>query len=163
MVPIMTLKDLDEDPLQVFAEPYNELIVDKMGFKNQLPDVISLAPKNNIRAWVDRKFFIHNLGHATVVYNGYLRNPLATCIWEVLEDPVVYNTARETMRQSATVLMSLHPENFLLNNSTNTSMNYCSGSGIKHLETPFSGSDVIFSEHWVRMTGWQGPFMPPSG
>ena len=34
MVPIMTQKDLDEDPLQVFAEPYNTLIVSRNGFKN---------------------------------------------------------------------------------------------------------------------------------
>ena len=37
MVPIMSQKDLEEDPLQVFAEPYNTLIVSKKGFKNPIP------------------------------------------------------------------------------------------------------------------------------
>ena len=37
----------------------------------QYPDVKGLAPKKNIKAWVDRKAFIHNLGHATAAYYGY--------------------------------------------------------------------------------------------
>ena len=36
MVPIMSQKDLEEDPLQVFAETYNTLIVSKRGFKNPI-------------------------------------------------------------------------------------------------------------------------------
>ena len=68
MVPIMTKKDTDEDLLQVFAEPYNTLILDKKAFRNQIPPLPGLAPKENIKAWVDRKLFIHNLGHATAAY-----------------------------------------------------------------------------------------------
>jgi mannitol-1-phosphate 5-dehydrogenase len=45
MVPIMSQKDFEQDPLQVFAEPYNTLIVGKIGFKNPLPDIGFLAPK----------------------------------------------------------------------------------------------------------------------
>lgn len=54
MVPIMTQKDIDQDPLQVFAEPYNDLIVSGPGFKNPLPAINNLLPKKNIKAWVDR-------------------------------------------------------------------------------------------------------------
>ncbi|NJK84846.1 MAG: hypothetical protein HC906_01560 [Bacteroidales bacterium] len=75
MVPIMTSKDIEEDLLQVFAEPYNTLILDKNGFKNPIPDIRGLAPKVNMKAWVDRKSFIHNLGHAVAAYIGKLFCP----------------------------------------------------------------------------------------
>ena len=71
MVPIMPLAELEKDPLVVFAEPYNTLILDGKGFKSPIPEIKGLAPKSNIKAWVDRKAFIHNLGHATAAYYGY--------------------------------------------------------------------------------------------
>jgi mannitol-1-phosphate 5-dehydrogenase len=71
MVPVMTQKDLEEDSLLLFAEPYNSLILAKKGFKNPIPEIRNLAPKENIKAWVDRKLFIHNLGHAASAYLGY--------------------------------------------------------------------------------------------
>jgi mannitol-1-phosphate 5-dehydrogenase len=112
MVPIMTQKDLEEDPLQVFAEPYNFLIVAKNGFKNQVPEVKELAPKDNIKAWVDRKLFIHNLGHATAAYLGFQKNPDWIFIYEALADSDIYGSTRQTMLQSADILMGLYPGEF---------------------------------------------------
>ncbi|MCG2789678.1 MAG: mannitol-1-phosphate 5-dehydrogenase, partial [Actinomycetia bacterium] len=45
MVPIMSKKDIDEDILQIFAESYNNLILDKKAFKNPIPNVKGLSPK----------------------------------------------------------------------------------------------------------------------
>lgn len=112
MVPIMTRKDIEEDPLQVFAESYNSLIVAKNGFKNPIPDVPFLAPKENIKAWVDRKLFIHNLGHATTAYLGFQTCPDAVYISEVLEDPDLLCAVRQTMLQAAAILQALYPEEF---------------------------------------------------
>jgi mannitol-1-phosphate 5-dehydrogenase len=112
MVPIMTHKDFEEDPLQVFAEPYNSLIVAKKSFKNPIPQVHNLAPKDNIKAWVDRKLFIHNLGHATAAYLGFRKYPMAITIYEVLDDSEILETTRRTMLQSANILMALYPEEF---------------------------------------------------
>jgi mannitol-1-phosphate 5-dehydrogenase len=112
MVPIMTQKDLEEDPLQVFAEPYNTLIVAKKGFKNPVPMVVDLAPKDNIKAWVDRKLFIHNLGHATAAYLGYGKNPAWVYLAEALQDPEIQHITRQTMLQSADILMGLYPGEF---------------------------------------------------
>ena len=75
MVPIMQKKDLQDDILQIFAEPYNTLILNGKAFKNPIPDIKGLAPKNNMKAWVDRKLFIHNLGHSATSYIGYVFNP----------------------------------------------------------------------------------------
>lgn len=112
MVPIMTREDIGEDPLQVFAEPYNSLIVAKNSFLNPLPDIPFLAPKENIKAWVDRKLFIHNLGHATAAYLGYQAHPDALYISEVLDDKKLLMDVRQTMLQAADILQALYPDEF---------------------------------------------------
>ena len=112
MVPIMLKKDMDEDILQVFAEPYNTLIIDRKAFKNPIPEVEGLAPKVNMKAWVDRKLFIHNLGHATAAYLGFFAHPSATFLYEVLADNQVRENVRNTMLQAASILMKKYPGEF---------------------------------------------------
>lgn len=112
MVPIMTKEDLDNDPLAVFAEPYNELILDGEAFIGKIPDVQGLSPKKNIKAWVDRKAFIHNLGHATAAYYGNFKHPEAKYIFEVLQDVEVIEFVKKTMHQSAAVLLKIYSEDF---------------------------------------------------
>jgi mannitol-1-phosphate 5-dehydrogenase len=72
MVPIMRSEDLAADPLLLFAESYETLIVDKRGFRGPIPDIKALCPVEPIEAYVDRKLFIHNLGHAAAVYHAAL-------------------------------------------------------------------------------------------
>jgi mannitol-1-phosphate 5-dehydrogenase len=112
MVPIMTASDLEKDPLAVFAEPYNTLIVDGKAFKSGIPDVKGLAPKENIKAWVDRKAFIHNLGHATAAYFGSFKYPEAIYMYEILGDEEVVRFTRETMQQAAASLQVAYPDDF---------------------------------------------------
>ena len=112
MVPIMSQKDVEDDPLQIFAESYNSLIVAKNGFKNPVPEVSFLSPKENIKAWVDRKLFIHNLGHATAAYLGFQKNPGWMFMEEVLSDSLIFDTTRQTMLQAADILIALYPDEF---------------------------------------------------
>jgi len=114
MVPLMTQEDLKDDPLQVFAESYNTLILDQKGFKNRIPDIPWLAPKVNMKAWVDRKSFIHNLGHATAAYIGYLKFQEKKYLFEVLEDKEIRNIVHDTMLESAYILLKLYPIEFNL-------------------------------------------------
>jgi len=114
MVPIMPKADEEKDILQVFAEPYNTLILDKRAFKNKIPVVDGLAPKENMKAWVDGKSYIHNLGHATTAYIGYLYNPEFIYLYEALAVPLIKDFVRKTMLQSAEVLMSKYPGEFTL-------------------------------------------------
>ena len=118
MVPIMLKKEMEADILQVFAEPYNKLILDKKGFKNPIPVIEGLAPKENIKAWVDRKLFIHNLGHATTAYLGYLSNPKAIFLYEVLADRPIREKVRQTMLQAANILLKKYPDEFTLQGLT---------------------------------------------
>jgi len=112
MVPIIPQTELEKDPLVVFAESYNMLIVDRKGFKSPIPEIKGLTPKNNIKAWVDRKAFIHNLGHATAAYYGYSLHPNAEYMYEVLEDSKVLLFTRAVMLQAATILETAYPEDF---------------------------------------------------
>ena len=118
MVPIVPKKLAEEDILRVFAEPYNTLILDKKAFRKPIPEVKGLSPKDNIKAWVDRKLFIHNLGHAAAAYWGYYNNPLHRYIWEALEVPLVFKTVRKTMLQAANLLEKKYPDEFILSELT---------------------------------------------
>ena len=108
----MTTADLENDPLVVFAEPYNTLILDGKSFKSPIPEIQGLAPKSNIRAWVDRKAFIHNMGHATAAYYGHFLHPDYVYLYQVLDDKKVFDFTREAMRQSADILLGAYPEDF---------------------------------------------------
>ena len=112
MVPIMSAADMAKDPLQVFAEPYNTLILDRKGFRGKIPPIGAFALKDNMKAWVDRKAFIHNLGHASAAYRGHLKFPGAVYMYEVLADPGVYEFTRSVMQESARVLLEIHPGEF---------------------------------------------------
>lgn len=112
MVPIMQKKDIQEDMLQIFAEPYNTLILSKKAFKNPIPDIKGLAPKDNMKAWVDRKLYIHNLGHAASAYIGHLYNPGFIYLYEALAIPTIHERVLATMKQSAEILMKKYPGEF---------------------------------------------------
>lgn len=118
MVPIMHRKDIEEDMLQIFAEPYNSLILNRKGFKNKIPQIDGLAPKDNMKAWVDRKLFIHNLGHSAAAYLGHLYNPDYTLLWEALAIPEIHCFVRATMLQAAEILLKEYPEEFTLSSLT---------------------------------------------
>lgn len=119
MVPLMKEEDKKKDLLWVFAEPYNTLIVDKKGFKNPLPHIKDLWAVENIKAYVDRKLFIHNLGHSASAYLGYQFNPKMTFIYEVLEVPEIYKTVRECMMQSVVALNRAYPKDLTLQDLQN--------------------------------------------
>ena len=112
MVPIIPLAELERDPLVVFAEPYNTLILDGKAFKSPIPEITGLAPKSNIKAWVDRKAFIHNLGHAAAAYYGFHLHPDAVYMYEILDDKEVFRFTRDVMLQSADILKTAYPVDF---------------------------------------------------
>ncbi len=112
MVPIMPMEVQKKDPLLVYAEPYNTLILDKKAFRNPIPEVKGLAPKENMKAWVDRKSYIHNLGHAAAAYSGFLTEPEAVFIADALKNKAVKKFVRSVMMQGAGVLLRKYPGEF---------------------------------------------------
>ena len=119
MVPLMKEEDKKKDLLWIFAEPYNTLIVDKKGFKTPLPQIRDLRAVENIKAYVDRKLFIHNLGHSAAAYLGYQYDSKMTYIYEALELPEIYKIVREGMKQSAVALNKAYPKDLALQDLQN--------------------------------------------
>jgi mannitol-1-phosphate 5-dehydrogenase len=114
MVRYMTLAEQKIDPLMVYAEPYNTLILDAKEFKSSIPDIKGLAPKDNIKAWVDRKAFIHNLGHATAAYYGFYHCHHAVFLYEVLDNSEICQFTRDVMLQSADIVRAAYPSDFTI-------------------------------------------------
>lgn len=87
MVPPPTPELLAEDPLLLLVEPYAELPIDGAAWKGDVPPIAGLLPKSNFAAYVARKLFTHNGGHALLAYEGFLRGH--EFIWQGLQDPVL--------------------------------------------------------------------------
>jgi mannitol-1-phosphate 5-dehydrogenase len=112
MVPLVTEEDIRKDPLRLFAEEYMTLIVDQKAFHGDPPAVPGLKPVEHIAAWVDRKSFIHNLGHAAVAYLGYSVDSGVKTIVEALRLPGVASGTRAAMNASADALAQEYPESY---------------------------------------------------
>ncbi len=138
MVPIMPKKAMEEDILQVFAESYNTLILDNKAFKNPIPRIEGLSAKENMKAWVDRKLFIHNLGHAATAYIAYFYKPWLQYLYEALEIPAIYESVHATMIQSADILLTKYPDEF-----SRTELNQHINDLLKRFQNKHLG-DTIF-------------------
>ncbi|MBI9107897.1 MAG: mannitol-1-phosphate 5-dehydrogenase [Spirochaetales bacterium] len=112
MVPIMTTDDLASDPLLLHAEEYNSLILDEDGFTGKIPDFPEIKAVRNVAAWVDRKLFIHNLGHAAAAYFGYEAYPERRLIAEVIKDEAIKTRIRAAMSEAAAALLAEYPKDF---------------------------------------------------
>jgi mannitol-1-phosphate 5-dehydrogenase len=112
MVPIMEEEDLREDPLRLFAEEYETLIVDKKGFTGPIPEIPEIFPVDPIAAYVDRKLFIHNLSHAAIAYLGFKADPGTDRIDRALLLPGVEEGARRAVHESARALAAEYPGSY---------------------------------------------------
>jgi mannitol-1-phosphate 5-dehydrogenase len=112
MVPIMPEEVRRQDPLLVYAEAYNTLICDRLGFRNPVPDVPGLDARENMVAYVDRKSFIHNFGHALCAYFAHLEAPELVTTWEAVEHRTLGPAIRAGMWESARALAAEYPSEF---------------------------------------------------
>ncbi len=116
MVPLTTDQQRREDPLRVFAEAYNTLVCDGTAFKTGVPAVPGLDAKQNITAYVDRKIFVHNLGHAATAYFAHLLVPGAIYVWQAIADHRILVAARGAMWESGRALIAEYPQDFAPSN-----------------------------------------------
>lgn len=112
MMPIVPEDVRRQDPLLLYAEAYDTLIVDGCAFKNPPPKVPQIDAKKNIRAYVDRKLFIHNLGHSAIAYMAYVTDTQIKYIWQALEHEPVKSVAMQAMREAALSLIREYPDEF---------------------------------------------------
>ena len=102
MVPIQTPEMTKNDILRVCVEPFCNLIVDKDGFKGEIPAIANMSAFAPFRLYIERKLFLHNMGHALTAYLGNLKG--YEFIWEAIEDTEIEVMAMRAMCESALAL-----------------------------------------------------------
>ncbi len=102
MVPIQTPEMTKNDILRVCVEPFCNLIVDKDGFKGEIPAIANMSAFAPFRLYIERKLFLHNMGHALTAYLGNLKG--YEFIWQAIEDTEIEVMAMRAMCESALAL-----------------------------------------------------------
>ncbi|MFA7175068.1 MAG: mannitol-1-phosphate 5-dehydrogenase [Kiritimatiellia bacterium] len=111
MVPTMPDAVRQHDPLALWAEAYNKIIADRNGFVGQVPAGIEgLELKDCFQAYVERKLYIHNLGHATCACYGFQKKYELIC--DAVSDSEVLAETHGVMYESANALVKRWPSEF---------------------------------------------------
>ncbi len=95
--------DNKENDIHVMVEEFKEWIVDKNQFKGEIPQIEGMELTDNLYAYVERKIFTLNTGHAITAYLGYL-NGYKT-VRESIMDNDIQDIVKEAMKESGKVLI----------------------------------------------------------
>lgn len=96
----------NENPLTVTCENFADLIIDRNVFIGNLPNIEGLSLKENLNAYIERKLFTLNTGHAITAYLGAQKNK--ETIYEAINDSEIKNIVLGAMRESGEVLIKRH-------------------------------------------------------
>ncbi|WP_065647846.1 mannitol-1-phosphate 5-dehydrogenase [Pantoea eucrina] len=91
------------DPLEVTVETFSEWIVDKTQFKGTLPAIPGMELTDNLMAFVERKLFTLNTGHAITAYLGKLAGHAT--IRDAILDSRIRAVVEGAMQESGAVLI----------------------------------------------------------
>ncbi len=84
--------------LDAAVERYCEWDVEKSAWKGELPDIPGLTFADNLMAYLERKLFTLNSGHAICAYLGYLKG--YTTIKDSIADPVIGEIVHAAISES---------------------------------------------------------------
>ncbi|MCI8551956.1 MAG: mannitol-1-phosphate 5-dehydrogenase [Lawsonibacter sp.] len=87
-----------ENPLDVAVERYTEWDVEKGGWKGELPDIQGCTFVDDLSAYIERKLFTLNSGHAICAYLGALKG--RRTIVESIADPAIGQLVYKAMQES---------------------------------------------------------------
>ncbi|BFU60381.1 MULTISPECIES: mannitol-1-phosphate 5-dehydrogenase [Rodentibacter] len=93
----------ESDPLLVTVEEFSEWIVDETQFKGEIPAINGMEKTDNLMAFVERKLFTLNTGHAATSYLGKLKG--YRFVKESIEDMEIKAEVKATMEESGAVLI----------------------------------------------------------
>lgn len=97
---------VNEDPLTVTCENFANLIIDRTAFIGDLPYIEGLSLKENLNAYIERKLFTLNTGHAITAYLGAENNK--ETVFEAINDSEIKNVVYGAMEESGEVLIRRH-------------------------------------------------------
>ena len=115
MVPRRTQAELENDelPMHIRCEAFNTLYVDGANWRTTLPsDVNDLELVDPIEAWMDRKLYVHNLGHSACAWIARDRDPSVSTIAEAILMPDVRDRVQQVMAAAADVVRLRWPDQF---------------------------------------------------
>jgi mannitol-1-phosphate 5-dehydrogenase len=102
MVPLPDKSLLEAEPLLVRAERYGILPFDRDAWIGPLPEIPGLVPVSPFQFVIERKLYVHNMGHAVCAYLGTLAG--YERIADAIGDPAVRCAVREAMTASVRAL-----------------------------------------------------------
>lgn len=91
------------DILRVRVEEFQEWVVDKDLFKGEIPEIKGMELTDNLMAFIERKLFTLNTGHAITAYLGVLKG--YNTIKESIEDTEIEKFVTDAMKESGEVLI----------------------------------------------------------
>lgn len=93
------------DPLEISVEEYGVLPVDKAAFNGDIINVKNIVPFSPFHYYVERKLYIHNMGHAITAYLGstFYNDEY---IYQSVDRPIVKLIAQNAMTESAMALQT---------------------------------------------------------
>ncbi len=102
MVPIQTPEMTKGDVLRVCVEKFCTLIVDRDAFRGDIPPIQNMEAHAPFQLYIERKLYIHNMGHSMTAYLGALKG--YEYIWQAIEDPEIERIVVRGMVASALAL-----------------------------------------------------------
>ena len=91
------------DPLDVAVEEFSEWDVERSGWRGELPQIDGMSVVDDLSAYIERKLFTLNSGHAICAYLGCLRGHQT--ILDSVSDPVIGPIVYRAMQQSGAGLV----------------------------------------------------------
>jgi mannitol-1-phosphate 5-dehydrogenase len=87
------------DPLSLLGEEYSEWTADRTAIRGPvMPEIRTLELVDNQDRFLQRKLYIHNTGHATFGYLGFLKGH--TYIHEAAQDPQIMAVCEKAIEES---------------------------------------------------------------
>lgn len=93
----------NDDPLLVKVEPFCEWDVDRTGVVGAEPQIEGLTWVDNLEAYIERKLFSVNTGHASIAYMAYLKG--IEDIASAMKDEEIVSFVRRVWAESSELLI----------------------------------------------------------
>lgn len=94
------------NPIDVVVERFFEWNVDRAAFRGAVPDIPGMNPADNLIAYIERKLFTLNTGHAVTAYLGRMKGHATIC--QSISDAQVHAIVRGAMRESGRGLVACY-------------------------------------------------------
>jgi len=95
----------NEDILLVKVEPFYEWVVDGTVIKGEL-SVVGMHQSNKLEAYIERKLFTVNTGHATVAYAAYQKG--YETIQDAMKDETIVELVTGVLNETGALLVAKH-------------------------------------------------------